>query len=757
MAADGSVIIDILGDDSKFSKTIGGLKDVASGAVKGIAAGAAAATTAVGALAKASLDSYANYEQLVGGVETLFKDSAGIVQQYAADAYKTAGVSANTYMEQATAFSASLIQSLGGDTQAAAEYANQAIMDMSDNANKMGTDIESIQATYQSLMRGNYAMLDNLKLGYGGTKAELERLVADASELTGKALDPSKFSDVITAIHAVQENLGITGTTAKEAATTIEGSLNATKAAWSNLLTGIADDNADFGTLVENFVSSVQTAAQNILPRLQIIFQGIGQLITALAPVIAEALPGLISGVLPGLAQAAMSLISALGSAIVQNFPLLISSFATLLTNIATYLQTNLPQLASSGASIVQSIGSAILQSAPQLLSAAGSIILTLVQGILSSLPQTVSVGASATASFITGLVGAIPQVVQTAAKLIINFVNSLTASFPVIIETGKDTTKSLIDGILSAIPVLVENLPAIITAIVEFIMSALPQILQGGVEILLHLITGIINTIPDLVAQIPQIISAFCNTIAENLPQIVATGIELLLQLGAGIIAAIPQLVAMLPQVITSIISGFLALVGGFAKIGVAIVQGIWNGISGSVQWLWNKLSGWVDSVINFIKGKLGIHSPSRVFRDEVGLMLSRGMAAGITSGEKDVLNAADKMNAHLLSKENEMAKRKFEIPATVTGFEQAYPRVMERMKMAFDASMAATSARMQSVSAGASVGGVRETRTVQTINRNITSTMRVIPDGKGIFELVRDESHRRGKSLVTGEGLLV
>lgn len=165
MAADGSVTIDILGDDSKFSKSINGLKSVTSTAMKGIATGVAAATAGVTALTKASLDSYAQYEQLVGGVETLFKDSAGLVQQYAAEAYKTAGVSANTYMEQATAFSASLIQSLGGDTQAAAQYANQAIMDMSDNANKMGTDIETIQATYQSLMRGNYAMLDNLKLG----------------------------------------------------------------------------------------------------------------------------------------------------------------------------------------------------------------------------------------------------------------------------------------------------------------------------------------------------------------------------------------------------------------------------------------------------------------------------------------------------------------------------------------------------------------------------------------------------------------
>ena len=344
MAADGSVIIQIDGDDSGFEKTLNGLKGVAGGAVKGIAAGAAAATSGVAALSKAALDSYASYEQLVGGVDTLFKESSAAVQQYAAEAYKTAGVSANTYMEQATAFSASLIQSLGGDTAAAAQYANQAIMDMSDNANKMGTDMESIQQTYQSLMRGNYAMLDNLKLGYGGTKAELERLVADAEKLTGQALDPSKFSDIITAIHAVQENLGITGTTAQEAASTIEGSLNMTKAAWSNLLTGIADDNADFSGLVDDFVSSVETAAGNILPRLEIIFSGIGQLVAALAPVIAQAIPALITNVLPGLATAAGQMLTAFGSALVENLPLLMSSAASLVTGFITYLQTNLPQ-----------------------------------------------------------------------------------------------------------------------------------------------------------------------------------------------------------------------------------------------------------------------------------------------------------------------------------------------------------------------------------------------------------------------------
>lgn len=637
MAADGSVIIQIDGDDSGFEKTLNGLKGVAGGAVKGIAAGAAAATAGVAALSKAAFDSYASYEQLVGGVDTLFKESSAAVQQYAAEAYKTAGVSANTYMEQATAFSASLIQSLGGDTAAAAEYANQAIMDMSDNANKMGTDIESIQQTYQSLMRGNYAMLDNLKLGYGGTKAELERLVADAEKLTGQALDPSKFSDIITAIHAVQENLGITGTTAQEAASTIEGSLNMTKAAWSNLLTGIADDNADFSGLVDDFVSSVETAAGNILPRLEIIFSGIGQLVAALAPVIAQAIPALITNVLPGLATAAGQMLTAFGSALVENLPLLMSSAASLVTGFITYLQTNLPQLATAAVTIVQTIGAGLAEAAPEIASAAGSLLQSLAAGYVDNLPT----------------------IAQGAAEIVTGFISYLSDNLPSVLDAGADIINSLVSGILNTLPAMVAQLSQIISAIVSFIASALPQILQSGVEILLNLAAGIIQTIPQLVAQIPQVISAFCSTIAANLPQIIASGIQLLVQFATGIIQAIPQLVAQLPQIISAIVSGLQALMGGIVDVGRAIVEGIWQGISGAAGWLIDKIGGWASSVLSSVKSFFGIHSPSRVFRDQIGWMITQGMALGIKKGEQQVLTVADQLNNKLIAKEEELAKK--------------------------------------------------------------------------------------------------
>lgn len=283
----GSAYVAIMPSMKGFQKQVSSTVESTFGKVKSAVAGALA-TGAVAAFGKAALDSYAQFEQLVGGVDTLFKDASGEIKQYAKEAYKTANVSANSYMEQATAFSASLIQSLGGDTKKAAKYADLAIKDMSDNANKMGTSIDIIQQTYQSLMRGNYAMLDNLKLGYGGTKAELERLVEDASKLTGKALDPSKFSDIIEAIHAVQENIGITGTTAQEAATTIEGSVNTAKAAWQNWLTGLGDENADMRTLTDQLVESVIVAGENIIPRVGEIMVSLGTTVAEKAPEIAS-------------------------------------------------------------------------------------------------------------------------------------------------------------------------------------------------------------------------------------------------------------------------------------------------------------------------------------------------------------------------------------------------------------------------------------------------------------------------------------
>lgn len=496
------------------------LKNGLSTAAKVGAAALTAAASGVAALTKSSIDQYAEYEQLVGGVDTLFKDASDTIQQYASNAYKTAGVSANTYMEQATAFSASLIQSLGGDTQAAAEYANQAIMDMSDNANKMGTDIESIQQTYQSLMRGNYAMLDNLKLGYGGTKSELERLVADAEELTGQALDPSKFSDVITAIHAVQENMGITGTTAKEAATTIEGSVGMMRAAWDNLLVGIANDNGDLGSLTYEFADTVETALSNILPRVKIILGGIGQVIADMGTIIAQTLPEMISTVLPSL----------------------ISAGAQLLVGLVAGIISALPQLAASVPEIVSALYTSIVSAGPQLATAGTQLLSMFTSGIETGIPD---------------LISRLPQIIE-------GILNFIAENLPSILDMGVQILTSLQDGIINSISSLVSSLPQVISAITGFIADNLPAIVNAGISVLVNLASGIVSAIPQLVAVLPQIISAIVNGIGNLMGSIVDIG-ENIVQ---GIWEGIRNMATWIKNKVTGFFSGIVDGVKGLLGI---------------------------------------------------------------------------------------------------------------------------------------------------------------------------------------------
>ena len=496
------------------------LKNGLSTAAKVGAAALTAAASGVAALTKSSIDQYAEYEQLVGGVDTLFKDASDTIQQYASNAYKTAGVSANTYMEQATAFSASLIQSLGGDTQAAAEYANQAIMDMSDNANKMGTDIESIQQTYQSLMRGNYAMLDNLKLGYGGTKSELERLVADAEELTGQALDPSKFSDVITAIHAVQENMGITGTTAKEAATTIEGSVGMMRAAWDNLLVGIANDNGDLGSLTYEFADTVETALSNILPRVKIILGGIGQVIADMGTIIAQTLPEMISTVLPSL----------------------ISAGAQLLVGLVAGIISALPQLAASVPEIVSALYTSIVSAGPQLATAGTQLLSMFTSGIETGIPD---------------LISRLPQIIE-------GILNFIAENLPSILDMGVQILTSLQDGIINSISSLVSSMPQVISAITGFIADNLPAIVNAGISVLVNLASGIVSAIPQLVAVLPQIISAIVNGIGNLMGSIVDIG-ENIVQ---GIWEGIQNMATWIKNKVTGFFSGIVDGVKGLLGI---------------------------------------------------------------------------------------------------------------------------------------------------------------------------------------------
>lgn len=550
-----------------------------------------AAASGVAFLTKSSLEQYAEYEQLVGGVETLFKQSADIVQQYADNAYKTAGMSANEYMDTVTSFSASLLQGLGGDTAKAAEVANQAITDMSDNANKMGTSMQMIQNAYQGFAKQNYTMLDNLKLGYGGTQEEMARLINDSGVLgdafvaTANNINEVSFDKIIEAIHVVQTNMGVTGTTAAEAASTIEGSVASAKSAWTNLITGIADENADLDTLIGNFVTSAETVAGNVVPRITQILSGMGTAIEQLAPILAAEVPTLIASVLPS--------------------------------------------IVNGGAQLLVGLVTGLVSALPQLVAAVPGIIDTMITSISEALPQILNVGVQLLDQLTTGIETGLPDMVSRIPEIITQFLNYITEQLPTVLDKGAELLNNLVNGILGAIPEMTAALPEIITAFVQFITDNLPTIIESGINILLNLVSGIIGAIPDLVASIPQIISAITTGIARALPKIIQSGVSLLQKFIEGILSNIPALVAALPQIISAIVEGIGALIGGIVDVGKSIVEGIWKGIQEMAGWIYDKVTGFFSGIVDGVKDFLGIHSPSTVFAD-----MGKNMALGLGQG---------------------------------------------------------------------------------------------------------------------------
>nr|DAV24548.1 MAG TPA: tail tape measure protein [Caudoviricetes sp.] len=510
---------------------------------------------------KSAIDSYANYEQLIGGVETLFKDSSGIVENYANNAYKTAGLSANDYMETVTSFSASLLQSLKNDTSKSAEVADMAITDMADNANKMGTDMSMIQSAYQGFAKQNYTMLDNLKLGYGGTKSEMERLLKDAQKISGVKYNISNLSDIYNAIHIIQGELGVTGTTAKEASTTIQGSVASMKSAWGNLLTGIADENADWNTLVNNFVDSVKTAADNILPRVEETFDGISLLIT-------DCLGMLLDNIVP----MGIDLIQNLIDGMVSQFPDILASINNAIGVITKGIVKMLPQIIQLG-----------LQ-----------IILSLVQGIAESLPTL------------------IPQIVDTVLLI----VDTLLDNIDLIIDAGIQLLIGLADGLIEALPDLIDRIPEIIDKIVMAISNNLPKIIEAGVELIVKLAWGIVKSIPNLVAAIPKVFTSLFLGIANYYSQLIQRGVEIIKKIKDGLVSGIKNM----------------------PEIGKNLVKGIWNGIKDTTGWILDKIKGFGKSVLNGIKSIFGIHSPSTVFRDEIGTNLAKGIGIGFENEMENV-----------------------------------------------------------------------------------------------------------------------
>lgn len=558
-----------------------GLATAGKVAVAGVAAGA----TAIGALGTKAVEAYADYEQLVGGVETLFKDSQDQVMDYANNAYKTAGLSANEYMETVTSFSASLLQSLDGDTSAAADKANLAITDMSDNANKMGADMTSIQNAYQGFAKSNYTMLDNLKLGYGGTQAEMKRLLADAEKISGIKYDISSYADIVDAIHVVQTEMDITGTTAEEAASTIQGSFGMMKSAWQNLVTGMADPDQDLGVLVGNFTDSVVIAGNNLIPRIQELLPRIVEATTSLIGTVSEQLPAILGTVLPSLVEGA--------------------------TNLVTGLMAALPSVLSVLADV------------------APTVINTLVPALIELLPQITQTGIDVIVSLAQGIADALPQLIPAATDAIIEIVEVLTSpeNLGNLIDAALAIILALVDGLVDAAPKLIAAVPDVIANLVTAIIANMPKILEAGVEITMALVDGLIKAIPELVAAIPNLILGIVQGIIDNLPEIIMAGPKIIAALATGLVEAIPDIVMVIPQLIRSIVDTFLSFDWG--SIGKNIVEGIKNGFVN----MWNSFKQTVENVftglVDGVKSFLGIASPSKVFAG-IGGYMAEGLGQG-------------------------------------------------------------------------------------------------------------------------------
>lgn len=709
MGYDGSLKFDTKIDESGFNA---GVSKISSAAKKGLAITAGAVVgvgAALGAMTKQSLDSVSKLEQNVGGVETLFKKSSKTVIANANKAYKTAGMSANEYMQNVTSFSASLLQSCAKNTDKAAKVADMAMIDMSDNANKMGTNMVDIQNAYQGFAKQNYTMLDNLKLGYGGTKTEMERLLADASKISGVKYDINNLADVYNAIHIIQKELGITGTTSKEAATTIEGSMNSAKAAYDNFLNGSG---------------SAEELADSIAVMMENIGKNLGEIIPRLAATIPE-------------------LFSTLWDDMKSEMQQGVQVGAEMITNILLGITEGIPDFLSVGGQVIMSLADSISSASPQLITAAGTAILALGSGIMQALPQMISYGVQIITQIGNAISQAAPELIPKAIEALAQFALGLISALPQLITVGIQMITSLAQGLINSIPLLIEYVPQIINSFCAAIDTGLLQLIAAGVKIIANLVIGIVQAIPQLIAALPQIVLAIYNVFMHinllsagaNIIKTLASGLK---SSGGSVISAAQNIVKfiwnqlvktdwvnlgkMLIQklvsgirgmggsagsvarsigqkifttisnvnwlslgktVISKLISGLLSLLGrmgsaakslgtkavsafkgiNWGSVGSNIVKGIIGGVGAMAGSLLSKMQGLASSALKAAKKALGIKSPSRVFKKEVGKHIVTGIIAGIDTEQKNLKKTMESLcNTAVSSAKNASKKGNFE-----------------------------------------------------------------------------------------------
>lgn len=633
-------------ESSKIEKAVNKTGEIASKVGKAAIVGATAAATAIGTITKFVIQHYAEYEQLVGGVETLFGAQGMSLKKYAKSigetvgqakgkydqliqaqtevmnnakvAYKTAGMSANGYMNIITSFAAALKQSTANETEAA-KVANQTVIDMADNANKMGTNMEDTQNAYQGFSKQNYVMLDNLKLGYGGTKSEMERLLQDAEKLTGVHYDINNLSDVYNAIHEIQKNLGITGTTAKEAMKTIDGAMKMTKASWDNLLTGLADPKQAVGPLISEFAKSLGILAKNVTPKIKEVFNALPNALIQITP----QLMNMIIDLAPSLILAAINLVAGLIGAL----PGILEPIFSELTDIFN----KIPQFLKGNANIVDGFLKSIDSGKPSIAAKGIEMIMALINAIINSLPIIIQIGAKIIDSLGSSISSNMPSFLSRFLDILIQLSQAILTNLPILVGVGMKLIFSLVQGLMSSLPTLISKVPTIIANLADAFSNSAQTIFMWGVKIIAEIIKGLVMSIPSLIANIPKIIYAIFavwNAINWwNLGKGLINGIKNgITSMGGSLTSSAKNLFESLKNNVSNIFNNIkkviespifgaktkvLAIIGELqngVRVGFNFIKShassAWNGIKSAIMSPMSTAANFVKAIISKIKG---------------------------------------------------------------------------------------------------------------------------------------------------------
>ena len=633
-------------ESSKLEKHVSKIGEIAPKVGKLAVKGVAAAGAAIGTITKFAVSSYSEYEQLVGGVETLFGAQGMSLKKYAKSigetvgqakgkydqliqaqtdvmnnakvAYKTAGMSANDYMNTITSFAAALKQSTANETEAA-KVANMAVIDMADNANKMGTNMEDIQNAYQGFSKQNYTMLDNLKLGYGGTKSEMERLLQDAEKLTGIHYDINNLSDVYKAINAIQGKLGITGTTGEEAMKTIDGAMKMTKASWDNLLTGLADPKQAVGPLISEFTNSLGILAKNVTPKIKEVFNALPDALIQITP----QLMNTIIDLAPSLILAAINLVAGLIGAL----PGILEPIFSELTDIFN----KIPQFLKGNANIVDGFLKSIDSGKPSIAAKGIEMITALINAIINSLPIIIQIGAKIIDSLGSSISSNMPSFLSRFLDILIQLSQAILTYLPVLVGMGMKLIFSLVQGLMSSLPTLISKVPTIIANLADAFSNSAQTIFVWGIKIIAEIIKGLVMAIPSLIANIPKIIHAIFavwNAINWwNLGKGLINGIKNgITSMGGSLTSSAKNLFESLKNNVSNIFNNIkkviespifgaktkvLAIIGELqngVRVGFNFIKShassVWNGVKNAITSPMNTAANFVKAIISKIKG---------------------------------------------------------------------------------------------------------------------------------------------------------